>query len=94
MLKNDNFVLVWTLTIIMIAVFIYELVVNARAQGSPLSFHVGQLPRAHVRRSNLSVAHRQSNAGTIWKCIDQCRRSLPTMHEECYFHSYHTGNAV
>ena len=28
----------------MIAVFIYELVVNAQAQGSPFSFHVGQLP--------------------------------------------------
>ncbi len=26
----------------MIAVFIYELVVNAQAQGSPVSFHVSQ----------------------------------------------------
>lgn len=25
----------------MVAVFIYELVVNAKAQGSPVSFHVG-----------------------------------------------------
>ncbi|KAH9064136.1 rhomboid family-domain-containing protein [Lactarius vividus] len=32
-------VVVWTLTIIMVAVFIYELVVNAKAQGSPISFH-------------------------------------------------------
>ncbi|TFK57033.1 rhomboid-domain-containing protein, partial [Heliocybe sulcata] len=29
---------VWTLTAIMVAVFIYELVVNARAQGTPISF--------------------------------------------------------
>ncbi|KAI0307885.1 hypothetical protein B0F90DRAFT_1930886 [Multifurca ochricompacta] len=32
-------VVVWTLTIIMVAVFIYELAVNAKAQGSPVSFH-------------------------------------------------------
>jgi hypothetical protein len=32
---------VWALTAIMVAVFIYELVVNAKAQGSPVSFHVG-----------------------------------------------------
>ncbi|KAH9047624.1 rhomboid family-domain-containing protein, partial [Lactarius hengduanensis] len=32
-------VVVWALTIIMVAVFIYELVVNAKAQGSPISFH-------------------------------------------------------
>jgi len=30
---------VWALTAIMVAVFIYELVVNAKAQGSPVSFH-------------------------------------------------------
>jgi membrane associated rhomboid family serine protease len=32
-------VVVWTLTVIMVAVFIYELVVNAKAQGTPVSFH-------------------------------------------------------
>lgn len=32
--------LVWTLTIIMVAVFIYELVVNGKAQGTPISFKV------------------------------------------------------
>ncbi|KAI0257471.1 hypothetical protein BJV78DRAFT_1366572 [Lactifluus subvellereus] len=32
-------VVVWTLSAIMVAVFIYELVVNAQAQGSPVSFH-------------------------------------------------------
>jgi hypothetical protein len=31
----------------MVAVFIYELVVNAQAQGSPVSFHVSQLSAAH-----------------------------------------------
>ncbi|EIW86795.1 rhomboid-domain-containing protein, partial [Coniophora puteana RWD-64-598 SS2] len=31
-------VLVWALTAVMIAVFIYELVVNSRAQGTPVSF--------------------------------------------------------
>lgn len=30
---------VWILTVAMVAVFIYELVVNAQAQGSPVSFH-------------------------------------------------------
>jgi hypothetical protein len=94
MLKDDDFVLVWALTITMVAVFIYELVVNARAQGTPLSFHVGQLPHAHVRCANLSVALCQSDAGTIWKCIDPGRRSLSTMHEDCSFRSCHTANAV
>ncbi|KAI9512815.1 hypothetical protein F5148DRAFT_647256 [Russula earlei] len=32
-------VVVWALTATMIAVFVYELVVNAQAQGSPVSFH-------------------------------------------------------
>ncbi|KAI0274728.1 hypothetical protein BC834DRAFT_814572, partial [Gloeopeniophorella convolvens] len=32
-------VVVWALTVSMIAVFIYELVVNAKAQGTPVSFH-------------------------------------------------------
>ncbi|KAN0125085.1 hypothetical protein V8E52_001637 [Russula decolorans] len=32
-------VVVWILTVIMVAVFIYELAVNAQAQGSPVSFH-------------------------------------------------------
>ncbi|KAH9004362.1 hypothetical protein EDB86DRAFT_3062642 [Lactarius hatsudake] len=36
-------VVVWALTIIMVAVFIYELVVNAKAQGSPISFHCSPL---------------------------------------------------
>jgi hypothetical protein len=36
--------IVWALTVIMVAVFIYELVVNAQAQGSPVSFHVGLPP--------------------------------------------------
>lgn len=32
--------LVWTLTAIMTGVFIYELIVNSRAQGTPVSFKV------------------------------------------------------
>jgi len=36
--------IVWALTVTMVAVFIYELVVNAQAQGSPVSFHVGLSP--------------------------------------------------
>jgi hypothetical protein len=78
----------------MVAVFIYELVVNAQAQGSPFSFHVGQIPDAHNCWSNLSVARCQSNAGTIWKCIDPGRRSLSTMHEERFVCSCDTPNAM
>ena len=78
----------------MIAVFIYELVVNAQAQGSPFSFHVGQRPDAHDCRSNLSVARCQSNARTIWECIDPGGRSLSTMHEECFVCSCNTANAL
>ena len=78
----------------MVAVFIYELVVNARAQGSPFSFHVGQLTHAHVRRSNLNVAFCQSDAGTVWKCIDPRGRSLSAVHEDGFFRSCHTANAV
>ena len=37
--------IVWALTVTMVAVFIYELVVNAQAQGSPVSFHVSLSPR-------------------------------------------------
>lgn len=33
---------VWTLTVVMVAVFIYELVLNAKNQGSPFSFKVSQ----------------------------------------------------
>ncbi|KAH9025895.1 rhomboid family-domain-containing protein [Lactarius pseudohatsudake] len=69
-------VVVWALTIIMVAVFIYELVVNAKAQGSPISFHVGQFPNARVRCPDLSVALCQPDAGTVWKCIDPGGRSL------------------
>lgn len=36
--------IVWALTVTMVAVFIYELVVNAQAQGSPVSFHVSLPP--------------------------------------------------
>ena len=34
--------LVWILTVIMVAVFIYELVVNGKAQGTPISFKVSK----------------------------------------------------
>lgn len=78
----------------MVAVFIYELVVNAQAQGSPFSFHVGQLPAAHDCWPNLNVARCKSNAGTIWKCIDPSRRSLSTMHEERFVRSCDTSNAM
>lgn len=30
----------WTLAVAMLAVFIYELVLNSKAQGTPISFHV------------------------------------------------------
>ena len=78
----------------MIAVFIYELVVNAQAQGSPFSFHVSQRSAAHDCCSNPSVARCQSNAGTIWKCTDPGRRSLSTMHEERFVCSCDTSNAM
>lgn len=38
---------VWLLTAVMLGVLIYELVVNSRAQGSPVSFKVGR-PRASI----------------------------------------------
>ncbi len=93
-LESDDFVLVWALTITMVAVFIYELVVNAQAQGSPVSFHVGQLPDARVRCPDLSVAHCQSDARTVWKCVDPGGRSLSAMHENCSVRSCDTTNAM
>jgi len=37
---NQTHPTVWTLTVIMIAVFVYELIVNSKAQGTPVSFKV------------------------------------------------------
>jgi hypothetical protein len=68
----------------MVAVFIYELVVNAQAQGSPVSFHVSQFYAAHwqILNSHPNAARCQPNAGTFWKCSDSGWRSLSAMYEE------------
>ena len=68
----------------MVAVFIYELVVNAQAQGSPVSFHVSQFSAAHwqILNSHPNAARRQPNVGTLWKCSDSGWRSLSAMYEE------------
>lgn len=36
----NNSVEAWTLAVVMLSVFIYELVLNAKAQGTPISFKV------------------------------------------------------
>ena len=71
------------LTVIMVAVFIYELVVNAQAQGSPVSFHV-RFPAAHWLdlKFKPNVARGQPNVGSFGKCPDSGWRSLSAMHEE------------
>ena len=68
----------------MVAVFIYELVVNAQAQGSPVSFHVSHLRAAHSLdlKSMPNAARGQSNVGSFGKCPDSGWRSLSAMHEE------------
>ena len=72
------------LTVIMVAVFIYELVVNAQAQGSPVSFHVSHLPAAHSLdlKSMTNAARGQPDVGSFGKCPDSGWRSLSAMHEE------------
>ena len=69
----------------MVAVFIYELVVNAQAQGSPVSFHVGLSLLDLTGRSSipiLNAARRQPNVGAFRKCSDQSRRSFSAVYED------------
>lgn len=68
----------------MVAVFIYELVVNAQAQGTPVSFHVSQSPYSLILDSYLQskTACRQPNVGTFWKCPDSGWCSLSAVYEE------------
>jgi hypothetical protein len=68
----------------MIAVFIYELVVNAQAQGSPVSFHVSQTSYSSLLDLQLqsNPACRQPNVGTFGKCPDSGWCALSTVYEE------------
>jgi hypothetical protein len=74
--------LVWALSTVMVAVFIYELVVNARAQGTPVSFKVccWALSSQFCTMNN-PIAGRQSYARSIFKCSHQCRGSVSSLHE-------------
>ena len=61
--------LVYALTIAMVGVFINELVVNSRAQGTPVSFKVSQF--IHPANCSYSFpACRKSHARTFWECAD------------------------
>ena len=67
----------------MVGVFINELVVNARAQGSPLSFKVRGLSDSilMVNIHQFCLACRESNAGPIVECAYQSRCSFSALHE-------------
>jgi hypothetical protein len=66
----------------MICVFIYELVLNAKQQGSPFSFKVSErtLLRYGERYQSI-LACRKSYVGPIVKCINFRRRSFPALYE-------------
>ena len=75
--------LVWLLTTVMVAVFIYELVLNAREQGSPISLKVC----ADYIPLNLdgilfdAIARRESNARTVFIRAHQPRCTVPSLYE-------------
>jgi hypothetical protein len=73
--------LVWALTIVMVGVFINELVVNIKAQGTPVSFKVCNSYMSIIFVIDFSSASCKPYAWAVRKCIDQFRCSFPAMHE-------------
>jgi hypothetical protein len=73
------YVVVWALTIVMIAVFIYELVLNSQEQGSPVSFKVCYL--LPELRYLTVLACCESDARTIVKRTNIRGRPFPALHE-------------
>ena len=68
----------------MIAVFVYELVTNARQQGSPISLKVnGILAHLSPPKAYTTVACDQPNVGPILECPYQPWGSLSTLYEIC-----------
>jgi hypothetical protein len=73
---------VWALTAVMVGVLIYELVVNAREQGSPISLKVRLASSSgEGADSELNPACRESNVGTVLDGINQPRCTVPSLHE-------------
>ena len=62
--------LVWALTIVMVGVFINELVVNTRAQGTPISFKVCNSYTSIMLVIDFSSAGCKSYAWAFRKRID------------------------
>jgi len=73
--------LVWLLSIVMAGVFINELVVNSRAQGTPVSFKVRGSCVHCCFLSTYREAGRQPDARSILKRPHQCWSPFPTLHE-------------
>lgn len=83
---------VYALTLAMLCVLIYELVVNDKAQGTPVSFKVRELyapVRMRLWTYVCFAAGRQSNARAIGERADQPRRPLSCLHEERVGYSAH-----
>ena len=74
--------LVWLLTTVMVAVFIYELVLNAREQGSPISLRVCADYTLNLNEILFDViARRESNARTVFIRTHQLRCTVPSLYE-------------
>lgn len=68
----------------MVAVFIYELVLNAREQGSPISLKVnGISTHSSPQNPYTAAACDQPNVGSLLKCPYQSWGSLSTLYEVC-----------
>ena len=65
----------------MLAVLIYELVVNQKAQGTPVSFHVRAIIVTVGLPTHRRSANGQPHVGSISKRSYQRWRAIPCMHE-------------
>jgi len=74
---------VWILTVAMVCVFINELVVNSRAQGTPVSFKVCKIGRPmNVECFPIRPkAHSKPHVGPFVKCANQYGSPFSRLHE-------------
>lgn len=82
---------VWFLSLTMLAVLIYELVVNQKAQGTPVSFHVRMKPIEDPPTTHRRSANGQRDVGTLAKRSNQRRRAISCLHEGCRLYTTHHG---
>lgn len=74
--------LAWTLAVVMLGVFIYELVLNGKNQGTPISFHASNLRTLQWLLELMYIAARgKPHARSIAECTHQRGRALSSLYE-------------